>query len=381
MNATATTALVSSSLETNRDFGTAFAIATTDTTALYVTCQHVIEKVGGFGHALIDGVPVIVLEGPICDAEADLALAVVPAQNVRPLPLCRDIYPNALLRVDGYLLFAHGHLNRTLTATLKRPVTLSVKSRKLPYLELEVTDILRLEDGYSGGPVSLTTGNGVVGVTTFRHADGRRAEAVSIEAVLELVNRAARSNPQVAKLAEGVTADTHAKGQLPVKIHVDSVRPFSVMRGHAQTIYSIAGEFNGQPVFGRGQRIRLSLQNLSSVPLDVDIVEAVLEERYDDYPIELSYQTTRLVIAHSRLPVEQAPAIRWMPGDTPGTSREIGEGRIRLQPSGSDDSIHQMSFDVEALASGLFRYHIRAALAATNHVTVVDRPLLILRRG
>jgi pimeloyl-ACP methyl ester carboxylesterase len=171
-------------------------------------------------------------------------------------------------------------------------------------------------------------------------------------------------------------------------ITIDQVYNFSVVEGLTKTTYTEAGKINGTTVFGRGQRIRLSIRNLTGEPIDVLRMEVELKDVAKDAPLTLRYQKLQMRLLHTRLPIEviNAPLI-WSESDIKGTKKEMGEGRIRLSSSGSPDGkdIHQIEVSVEARAPGLWTYRVRAIIEITGQdlptVNECDVDLAILLRG
>lgn len=169
-------------------------------------------------------------------------------------------------------------------------------------------------------------------------------------------------------------------------ISVDNISRFELIDGYKKVIYSHAGHYNDTLVFGRGQIIFLTLKNNSRLPIDIVSIRLRLLRRTDNVPPVLKYDKLTLSLPHTRLPIEEIDApFRWTSMDKQNTTKDIGEGRLRLTEKGTDTDTHQMKFVVEARSAGLWQYmlEINYIEPKTGDKVLLSHPapLMILKRG
>jgi hypothetical protein len=157
----------------------------------------------------------------------------------------------------------------------------------------------------------------------------------------------------------------------------------TVTSGLRRTLYDVAGEVEGTTVFGRGQRLVITLQNQSGSRVDVHRLLLRLVDVKQDTNPRLRYEKLTTSLPHSRLPIEPVETIRWSEGDSIGVERPLGEGWIRLEPAGSPDDTHQLAVSVEAAAPGLWRYVVEAEYAGEDGMArfTAQPELAVLLRG
>ena len=169
-------------------------------------------------------------------------------------------------------------------------------------------------------------------------------------------------------------------------VNVDRIQEFEIVKGATKTVYSTAGKYEGDLVYGRGHQVLVSLANHSTLPLDVTSLELRLESTKRSYPQTLRYDKLQVRLPHTRLPVEALTSpIHWGEYDKPGALKALGVGRIRLDPRGEKSDIHQIAFTVEALSPGLWSYVIVVKYIepkTRRHLQYVsDEKFSILLRG
>lgn len=170
------------------------------------------------------------------------------------------------------------------------------------------------------------------------------------------------------------------------KLIIDKISNFEEVKGNIKTIYSTAGKIDNTPVYGRGQHLLVTLHNQANEILDVVSVKLRLLSRDINHSPTLKYDKLQMSMPHTRLPIEAIKApVQWSDSDSPGTLKEIGQGRIRLGPRGTENDIHQISFTVETRAIGLWAYQIEVEYVnpETGQLANVinENKLIILLRG
>jgi len=171
-----------------------------------------------------------------------------------------------------------------------------------------------------------------------------------------------------------------------LKMELSEVSNFETVQGNWKNIYTVAGQKDGIPVYGRGQRLFLTLVNDAIIPLDVVSLNVRLLSHDINYPTTLIYSKLMMSIPGTRLPIEETKApIRWESTDQPGTSKRVGEGIIRLSPKGSAEDKHQIKFTVEVASPGLWEYQVEVDYnePKTDRRTraILGEKFIILLRG
>ncbi len=171
-----------------------------------------------------------------------------------------------------------------------------------------------------------------------------------------------------------------------LKMELTEVSNFVGIQGNWKNTYTVAGLKDSIPVYGRGQRLFLTLINDSTIPLDVVSLNVRLLSHNINYPPTLKYSKLTLSLPGTRLPIEEIKApIRWESSDQPGTSKRVGEGIIRLSPKGTSEDKHQIKFTVEASSPGLWEYQVEADYSEPKidrrKSAILGEKFIILLRG
>lgn len=171
-----------------------------------------------------------------------------------------------------------------------------------------------------------------------------------------------------------------------LSVDVDKISNFEMIDGNKKTIYTTAGEFEGKTVYGRGHRILISLINQTSSTLTIYSVRLRIVKKEPDYPKTLRYSKMQMTLPHSRLPIEviQAP-IYIQDIDSVQTIKEIGEGKIYLEPKDTPEAIHQIVFTTEVKSPGLWIYQLEVEyldpIRNDREVQICKESFVILLRG
>jgi hypothetical protein len=168
-------------------FGTGFAIHRDERYAYLLTCQHVVDDVGGPKGVKVDGNDATV----ICsDSAAGFDLAVLRVEKALRIPLLSlgmTGEKGRCFSTAGFYLFGNKTLCRKFRGTLEEEVRQESKelgSGTAWYLKSESG--YKLESGYSGAPVFDETTNTVLGVISLRQGEGEVGLAISIDALRKL---------------------------------------------------------------------------------------------------------------------------------------------------------------------------------------------------
>lgn len=163
-------------------FGTAFAIHR-DTEATYLlTCQHVVEKVGGVDGLLVHQQPATMLAS---DNSDDFDLAVLRVEQQLDIPLLEIAIATVgqhSFRTVGFHDYGKSTLLQPIEGRIGKQT--EIHSHRLncqcPAWYLEVHNDEQLQHGYSGAPLLDDMGK-VIGFISNHHDKGRRGLAFSIE--------------------------------------------------------------------------------------------------------------------------------------------------------------------------------------------------------
>jgi hypothetical protein len=209
---------------------------------------------------------------------------------------------------------------------------------------------------------------------------GARGLAISVLALQTLLG----NRMGISALDNVVAQFQHDQAPAAFAIDVEA-KPFEETRGLERSLYDTAGEVHGTTVYGRGQRLIITIKNETA--RRVDIARLLLRLiRLDKTPgPRLRYDKLTTSLPHTRLPIEELDEqVRWIDTDDVGSEKTLGEGWIRLGPAGSDDDTHQVGVDVEATAPGLWEYVVEAEYDSglgQRARSTVPQPLSILLRG
>lgn len=182
--------LVTSGAPENTAFGTGFVVHTGRGGSAYVvTCQHVVEDVGGKPH--IGGLPAdVVAPGrmPVLDL-AVLRVHGLDAQPVRLAPLDASLAAGTRVEIRGFREDTGDFLRHPLPGHVGK--LLEVESRdgrlRASTWDLEIDDPdWELRRGYSGSPVVDMQSGLVVGIATHSAMKGRRGRAISPSALAQI---------------------------------------------------------------------------------------------------------------------------------------------------------------------------------------------------
>jgi hypothetical protein len=165
-----------------------------------------------------------------------------------------------------------------------------------------------------------------------------------------------------------------------VEVAVGPPEPLSVVDGLERTIYTTAGVHGGVEVFGRGQRIVVTLLNRSADPVQLTEVALILVNRRARPAPELRYDKVTLGIPATRGPAPVAErTVRWTDDDQAGARKIVFDG-----PAPQVVGRWRTTLDVEAAAPGLWEYTVEVAVRDLNgNVVVVPcaTHLAVLLRG
>jgi len=228
-----------------------------------------------------------------------------------------------------------------------------------------------IQQGFSGCPVWDTQLQGVAGMIV---AAERKSEVKAAFIIPSDMLTKSWSSLKISSIT------------MPLKIEIDKISKFEVIEGLKRTIYSEAGEFEGEPVFGRGHRVRIALRNETNEPLEIVSLNLRCVSKTQDYDRALMYQKIGLSLPHTRPPRDEIRTpIIWDHKDDIGTIKEVSEGRIWLEAKGKPEAIHEFKFIVEANAQGLWKYLIEVEYIEPNtgnqKKIESERNLLLLLRG
>jgi hypothetical protein len=349
---------VSSSLVENSYFGTSFCFVEDGDVCYYATCAHVIEDVGGSGNVRVGGEQATVVE--VGGGPRDLAVLAAPrAADHNSLKLLPAAPPGTLVATYGYEKLGSTYRLAPTPAIIEAPEYLEgTPPQRIPTWSMRLRDGAQLKPGYSGGPVIKEDGSGVIAVMNYRFGSGERGVAISVQALADLLRRHVEIRPFAAVVEEF----EHASPVDPVMIVVQPSR-LAVTSGLRRTLYDVAGDVGGSTVFGRCQRLVITLQNQTASRVDVHRLLLRLTEIEKDPSPLLRYDKLVTSHPHARLPIEPVQTVRWNEGDSVGEERPLGEGWIRLEPAGTPEDTHQVAVSVEAESPGLWRYVVEAEYA------------------
>lgn len=176
--------LITSSNPDIKKFGTGFIIRQTSSVAHILTCDHVIEDVGGVEQILADGQNTTVVSS---GQDIGLDLAILRVEGLWNKPAlqtqgCGE--KDRTVVMAGFQSYAKGHLIRPLRCTLGNQGGLQINGgERIPVWDLQIVDDnYNLEPGYSGSPIVDAATEKIVGIVSHRQG-GRIGLAISIEAL------------------------------------------------------------------------------------------------------------------------------------------------------------------------------------------------------
>jgi len=175
------------------------------------------------------------------------------------------------------------------------------------------------------------------------------------------------------------------RSQPSLVVSVDDITEYTRVNGLEETRYSKAGTVDKIDVYGMGQHITVSFKNNSTIPLEITRVSLILRSRILTPPLDLYYKKLEVQLPHTRLPIEVIEPVLWRDTDAEGSSKNLGEGRIRLEPEASKGSTHVMKFTVLTEATGLWQYSLKVDYdeprTGNSRTLELKEPFAILNRG
>jgi CHAT domain-containing protein/tetratricopeptide (TPR) repeat protein len=164
-----------------------------------------------------------------------------------------------------------------------------------------------------------------------------------------------------------------------VEVAVGRPKPFSPVEGLERTIYTTAGEHGGLEVFGRGQRIGVTVHNRSPDPAHLVEVALILVSRDAAPGAGLRYDKLAVGVPAIRSPAPVVDRhVRWTDEDQPGTRKVVFDGPPLPVADRCDIVV-----DVEAAAPGLWEYVVEATIRPPDGDAVaassVSRLAILLR--
>jgi tetratricopeptide (TPR) repeat protein len=179
--------LVTSSNPDIADFGTGFVIHRDDQAAYVLTCAHNVDVVGGQATVEVSSIQARVVA---LGSEDGIDLAVLRVTGLDKVPLSLSVAGEKCksFTTAGFQLYnKKEYLLRPLNGELDKQVLIGVTSAKLiKGWDLKITDGDQLQLGYSGSPVVDGANGTVVGVIRTRQGDGKRGQAISVEALQKI---------------------------------------------------------------------------------------------------------------------------------------------------------------------------------------------------
>ncbi len=171
----------------NTSFGTAFVIHRDETGIWFLTCNHVLENVGGPDSARIGGEPVeVVSVKPEGASDPDMAVLKVKADwKLSPLPCGAVGSEGMTIRVPGFKEYRKDFLLRPVQGTLGVSMEITPKDsvERVKARSLVMDDGSRLKPGYSGSPVIDPESGRVLAIASDMLGKGETGVAVSIRAL------------------------------------------------------------------------------------------------------------------------------------------------------------------------------------------------------
>lgn len=164
--------LITSSDPKNRRFGTGFVIRQRINLAYVLTCDHVVEDVGGATQILVEDLPATV-EVTGQSEGIDLAILRVESLLGKPvLSMADNGQQGDTVETAGFQVFDKDHLVRPLQAQLGAKVGLqSQVGDRIDAWDLQIADDHSLQPGYSGSPVIDEHTGTVLAVVSHRQGD------------------------------------------------------------------------------------------------------------------------------------------------------------------------------------------------------------------
>jgi hypothetical protein len=161
---------------------------------------------------------------------------------------------------------------------------------------------------------------------------------------------------------EPVPAESPTAALVPeMRFTIDRVLPYRTERDGKSVIYGTLQEGDGTMVYGEGQRVQGTMENLSEVSIVVSAVDLVVDAFESPPATRYEYSSTETSNLHVEMPVTvyQEP-LQLANAQTKGTVLPISSSRFRLEPKGTPEAQHTLSFTVIAKGTGLWRYRVRA---------------------
>ncbi len=184
---------ITSSAEKNDHFGTGFVIYRDERGDYLLTCQHVINDVGGETIVADGSAARLIASGSAADFDLAIVRVEPPLSSRQPLKLRLAQTP-----CDQFITQGHYHLTTSAGATIRlsdrvsgqldaasRTELRDAEGRSVPawWLELPPDAKHLLQPGYSGAPVIETASGAVVGIVSIRFDNGGRGLAISTQAM------------------------------------------------------------------------------------------------------------------------------------------------------------------------------------------------------
>ena len=180
---------VSSSIEGNQNFGTAFCVFQDEISSYLVTCKHVVDSVGGSESTLISGQLIDEAYFNIA-SEADIAVIKVSNLKAYTLPSGVDCLNNTKFCTFGWYLYNDNpviYKNEGLSGGIKKSINLQYSNKNISVkgwdLEVEEGDLLK--KGFSGSPVIDKKTRLVFAVVSHLEKNGKTGTAISVQEMLQ----------------------------------------------------------------------------------------------------------------------------------------------------------------------------------------------------
>jgi hypothetical protein len=174
-------------------------------------------------------------------------------------------------------------------------------------------------------------------------------------------------------------------GDSPVTLaYDDAASPlFWAIDAEGRKTYSIAGDFNGDTVFGRGIRLTLFVANHSDEPVGLRALR-VRAQWSRTFPAMLRYRKIVTPMPFPPLPFASGQAhVRLTEDMLPGGVVQVRGVRGDLGPAGGPDSSRVVQVVIEAAVAGLWACQVEAELWRGDKTWMAGPPVrcLILLRG
>jgi hypothetical protein len=162
-----------------------------------------------------------------------------------------------------------------------------------------------------------------------------------------------------------------------------AAQPFWTIDAGRLTTYSVAGEYDGATVFGRGVCLTLRATNRSENTVSLRGLR-VLTQWSPQYPARLRYRKIVAVVPVPPLPFASGQANVRLGEDALPEGQVVVRGtRGELGPAGGPDSARDVHVVIEAAVAGLWACHVIAESSCAGQTWVTETPLscLVLSRG